>query len=155
MGIDEILTLIEAVQNTDIHELEVSNGDWKVRISRLTPSAAPAVSNGASLDPPAVSIPPVSAPEPPAEAARHEEQQGYIELTSPIVGTFYRAPEPGAEPFVKENDIVVPGQTMCIIEAMKLMNDIPSEIKARIVKILVENAQPVEYGQPLFLLEPV
>lgn len=154
MGIEEILKLIETIQHTDIQELEVVNGDWKVRIARMVPHAGVTDAPGAPAAQPA--DPPLTATSPgdPAETTQNGEYARYVELTSPMVGTFYQAPEPGASPFVHENDLVTPGQTLCIIEAMKLMNDIPSEIRARVVKILVENAQPVEYGQPLFLLEP-
>ncbi len=146
MGIDEILKLIEIIQETDVQELEVAKGDWKVRIARMMPAQAP---QGVSA-PPAAPVP-VAA----VEAVTAVSNSSHVEIVSPMVGTFYRAPEPDADSFVNENDKVAPGQTMCIIEAMKLMNPIQSEIKGRVVEILVENAQPVEYGQPLFLLEPV
>ncbi|MEO1961117.1 MAG: acetyl-CoA carboxylase biotin carboxyl carrier protein, partial [Paracoccus sp. (in: a-proteobacteria)] len=74
-------------------------------------------------------------------------------IKSPLVGTFYRAPAPGAPPFVEEGDIVSPGQVLCIIEALKVMNEIESDVRGKVVKILVENGQPVEYGQPLFLID--
>jgi acetyl-CoA carboxylase biotin carboxyl carrier protein len=77
-----------------------------------------------------------------------------VTITSPIVGTFYRAPSPDADPYVEEGDLVRKGQVLCIVEAMKLMNEIESEVDGRIYKILVESAKPVEYGQPLFLIEP-
>ena len=80
---------------------------------------------------------------------------GTIRVESPMVGTFYRAPEPGAEPFVEEGDPVAPGQTLCILEAMKLMNEVKADIEAVVRKVCVENAQPVEYGQVLFELEPL
>jgi acetyl-CoA carboxylase biotin carboxyl carrier protein len=78
-----------------------------------------------------------------------------VTIESPMVGTFYRAPAPSAEPYVKEGQVVEKGSVLCIIEAMKLMNEIEAEVKGRIASVLVENAQPVEYGQPLFLVEPV
>jgi acetyl-CoA carboxylase biotin carboxyl carrier protein len=84
-----------------------------------------------------------------------EREENLLEVTSPMVGTFYRAPAPDADPYVEIGTIVEVGQTVCIIEAMKLMNEIESEVKGRIVRILVENAQPVEFGQKLFLLSPV
>lgn len=153
MGIEEILKLIETVQETDIQELEVSHGDWKFRIARMLPVPVQAI-------PANVGAAPAIAPHAPAAPAAGDAtvaaaNHPYIEVVSPMVGTFYRSPEPGSDSYVSENDKVVPGQTVCIIEAMKLMNPIQSEIKGRVVEILVENAQPVEYGQPLMLLEPV
>ena len=155
MGVEEILKLIESVQQTDIQELEVSNGEWKVKIMRLMPSAGTAHTNGAPAvtEMPAGSVPsviPAASSEPPEDPL---SARSYIEITSPMVGTFYRSPEPDADSFVNDNDIVTPGQTMCIIEAMKLMNPIQSEIKGRVVEIMVDNAQPVEYGQKLILIK--
>jgi len=89
---------------------------------------------------------------PPAEDIETEEEKLHV-IKSPLVGTFYRAPAPGAPPFVEEGDIVSPGQVLCIIEALKVMNEIESDVKGKVVKILVENGQPVEYGQPLFLID--
>ncbi len=89
---------------------------------------------------------------PPAEDVETAEEKLHV-IKSPLVGTFYRAPAPGAPPFVEEGDIVSPGQVLCIIEALKVMNEIESDVRGKIVKILVENGQPVEYGQPLFLID--
>jgi len=83
------------------------------------------------------------------------EEKNAIQVTSPMVGTFYRAPSPGAQPYVEVGQIVNPGDVLCIIEAMKLMNEIKSEVKGKILEILVDNGQPVEFGQPLFLVEPI
>jgi acetyl-CoA carboxylase biotin carboxyl carrier protein len=94
-----------------------------------------------------------AAPEkPPAPAAL--ERPGMVTVTSPIVGTFYRSPSPDADPYVEEGDVVKKGQVLCIVEAMKLMNEIESEVDGRIAKILCESTKPVEYGQALFLIEP-
>jgi acetyl-CoA carboxylase biotin carboxyl carrier protein len=90
----------------------------------------------------------------PAAPALPAKTEQHAAITSPMVGTFYRAPAPDADPYVEVGDIVEVGQTICIVEAMKLMNEIESEVRGRVVKILVENAQPVEYGQTLFLVEP-
>ena len=89
---------------------------------------------------------------PPAEDVETPEEKLHV-IKSPLVGTFYRAPAPGAPPFVEEGDIVSPGQVLCIIEALKVMNEIESDVRGKIVKILAENGQPVEYGQPLFLID--
>lgn len=152
MGIDEVLKLIESLRDTDIQEVEVADGDRKIRIVRMTPGATAAAVPAAG--------PHVQAAAPPAEHVRQEDGQAdstestYVEVTSPMVGTFYRSPEPDAEPFVQEQDRISSGQQLCIIEAMKLMNPIQSELNGRVMAILVEDAQPVEYGQPLFLIEP-
>jgi acetyl-CoA carboxylase biotin carboxyl carrier protein len=145
--------LIELVQESGIAELEITEGEEKVRISRggavtLGPSAgAPAAGVPASpVAPPRPA--PVQAPEPPAEPA---PPQGHV-LKAPMVGTFYRAPSPDAPPFVEVGQQVKEGQTVCIIEAMKLMNEIETDVAGTVKAILVENGQPVEYGQPLFLI---
>lgn len=96
---------------------------------------------------------PTPAPTPKPEAPK-EDTSRYVEVKAPIVGTFYRAPSPEAEPFVKEGDMVKKGQVLCIIEAMKLMNEIESEVSGVVRKILVSNGEPIEYGQVLFLIEP-
>jgi acetyl-CoA carboxylase biotin carboxyl carrier protein len=142
----ELKQLIRLVQRTGIGELEVSSGGRTVRISAHgTTSAVIAGPQAAGAQAPA----PV-APDRKPEAADHLKT-----ITSPMVGTFYRAPAPDADPYVEVGTSVEVGQTVCIIEAMKLMNEIESEVKGRIVHILVENAQPVEFGQKLFLVEPV
>ena len=154
--IHELKRLIRLVQRTGIGELELNSGGRSVRISASpanggagalvvgAPHAAPA----ARPDAPA----PVAAPaasEPAAPAANQKP------VVSPMVGTFYRSPAPDADPFVEVGDVVEVGQTVCIIEAMKLMNEIEAETKGRVAQILVENAQPVEFGQKLFLIEPL
>lgn len=152
MGIDEVLKLIESLRDTDIQEVEVAEGDRKIRIVRMTP--------GATATAVPATDPQAQAAAPPAEQARRDDGQAattdstYVEVTSPMVGTFYRSPEPDTEPFVQEQDRISTGQQLCIIEAMKLMNPIQSELNGRVMAILVEDAQPVEYGQPLFLIEP-
>jgi acetyl-CoA carboxylase biotin carboxyl carrier protein len=96
----------------------------------------------------------VAAPVAPAAAAPAAHEAHLLTIEAPMVGTFYRSPSPDAQPFARDGDRVKKGQVVCIIEAMKLMNEIESKVAGRVVKVLVENAQPVEYGQPLFLLEP-
>lgn len=152
--IRELRQLIRLVQRTGIGELELSSGDRAVRIS-----AAPS-GGGVWAAPPthAVAAPapaPAAAPAAPSEAASAAAPASNLKaITSPMVGTFYRAPAPDADPFAEVGDSVEVGQTVCIIEAMKLMNEIESDHKGRVVQILVENAQPVEFGQKLFLIEP-
>ncbi|MFQ6093634.1 MAG: acetyl-CoA carboxylase biotin carboxyl carrier protein [bacterium] len=144
----EIRRLVRIVEESDIAELEVSRWGRKVRIRKY---GGPASSDDSPSDGLATQIPAAKAEAVPPPGP----EGGTIQIVSPMVGTFYRAPAPNAEPFVDVNDIVKPSQTVCIVEAMKLMNEIESEVTGRIVKILVENGQPVEYNQPLFLLEPV
>jgi len=150
MDLKELKALLRLMEGNDVEELEVEEGGRRVRIrrrpapGRVPPSAMipapPAATSGAVTASP---LPPTA-----TDAA------GLILVESPMVGTFYRAPAPGAEPYVKEGDLVQKGTVICIIEAMKLMNEIEAEVKGRIAKILVENGQPVEFGQTLFLLEP-
>ena len=152
-GLAEIRQLIRLVQRTGIGELEVSSGDRTVRIAAQ--SRAP-VSMGLSA-PVAMHAPVADALAPGAGKAAATPVAGtenLVAITSPMVGTFYRAPAPDADPYVEMGGMVEVGQTVCIIEAMKLMNEIESEHRGRVVKILVENAQPVEFGQKLFLIEP-
>ena len=122
-----------------LSEIEVAWGGVRVRLQRAAGAPAPA-------PPPALA----TAPGIVAEA----EGTSLVTVEAPMVGTFYRASSPTADPYVREGDVVKAGQILCIIEAMKLMNEIESKVSGRIVKILVENGQPVEYGQPLFLIDP-
>jgi len=142
----ELRQLIRLVQRTGIGELEVTSGGRTVRIAAYA-GAAPAMTVAAPV---ASTPPPVAAP--PAGGTTATDH--LVPIVSPMVGTFYRAPAPDADPYVEAGDTVEVGQTVCIIEAMKLMNEIESEVKGKVVRILVENAQPVEFGQKLFLIEP-
>ncbi|MCS6869029.1 acetyl-CoA carboxylase biotin carboxyl carrier protein, partial [Thermus sp.] len=120
-------------------------------VAAPAPSPAPA-----PLPPaPAEAAPPPAPAEPPKRERAEEACAGCVEVKAPIVGTFYRAPAPDAPPYVKEGDRVEKGQVLCIIEAMKLMNEIESEVSGVVKKILVQNGEPVEYGQPLFLIQPL
>ena len=127
-------------------EIEVEQGGLRIRIVREYPPAGAA--------PRADSGPPAAAPVPQPSASEGEAPH-LVRIEAPMVGTFYRAPNPDAAPFVAEGDTVKEGQVLCIIEAMKLMNEIESKVAGRIVKVLVENRQPVEYGQALFLVDPL
>src|SRR5437867_11820343 len=153
VGLTELRRLIRLVQRTGIGELEVKSGQKAVRISAPSmttgSSSAPAwLHGGAGVERTGGG----AASAPPAAAAKADT---HVAITSPMVGTFYRAPAPDADPYVEVGDSVEVGQTVCIVEAMKLMNEIESEVKGRIVEILVQNAQPVEFGQKLFLVEPI
>ena len=162
MNIQEIRQLIRIVEKSGIDELELEEEGRKIRIRKNQNNVVVASpQNGASvqyaLPPAGAAAPPPAAPaSAPAETASGEspaDSDKYYEVRSPMVGTFYRAPAPDAAPYVEVGDTVSPGQTLCIIEAMKLMNEIQSEVSGKIAKILVENAQPVEYNQVLFLIE--
>ncbi len=147
----EIRRLIQIVEESHIAELEVSRWGRKVRIRKYaTPSQA---------EPAPASVLPIvvqpSGTAPASQPKTASSETGLVPIVSPIVGTFYRAPAPNAKFFVELNDIVKLGQTVCLVEAMKLMNEIEADTAGRIAKILVENGQPVEYNQPLFLIEPL
>jgi len=147
---DELEALIKLVEESDISELEICEGKNRVRISKnrtnaMNGAAAMAPDPGATLP----AHPPQAVPaELPVELASNLK-----EVTSPMVGTFYRAPAPDADPFTDVGQPVAVGQTVCIVEAMKLMNEIGAEFSGTIRECLVENGQPVEFGQPLFLVE--
>jgi len=151
MDIRKIKKLIELLEESGIAELEIREGEESVRISRA--SQIPTVTYAA---PPAAPVPmPAAAPPPAAEAppaAGATEHQGHV-VSAPMVGTFYRAPSPGSKSFVEEGQSVKEGDTLCIIEAMKMLNQIEADRAGVIKKILAENAQPVEFGQPLFVIE--
>ena len=150
MDLNEIKRLIQLVQKSGIGELEVSEGERTIRIT-AAPSA-PAVSYAAA---PVQSAPAPAPVQPAAPQAPAPNADAHLAtIVSPMVGTFYRAPAPDADPYVELNSQVDLGQTVCIVEAMKLMNEIESEVRGRIVRILVDNGQPVEYGQSLFLVDP-
>ena len=149
----ELRRLIDLVQQTGIGELEVTTGGRTVRIAAQAGSVPVAtMRTEASADAGAPAS--VAAPLAPGAGSTSTAGPAALAITSPMVGTFYRAPAPDADPYIEVGDPVSVGQTVCIVEAMKLMNEIESEVKGRVVRILVENAQPVEYGQKLFLVEP-
>ncbi len=148
MELSDIRRLIRLVQRTGIGELEVSAGDRSVRISATAQPGSVAIAPAASAE---RSRQEAGAPAKPEVTS---PPRNTVAIPSPMVGTFYRAPAPDADPYVEIGHRVDVGTTVCIIEAMKLMNEIESEVSGRIVEVLVENAQPVEYGQTLFLVEP-
>jgi acetyl-CoA carboxylase biotin carboxyl carrier protein len=158
MDLREIQALIKFVSQNSVDEVEINRKDFKLLIKKNPAQVTTAVVSAPTMfaAPVATQAPaaiPASAPAvaaaPVAPAATN-----YIEIKSPMVGTFYRASNPETPNFVNVGDEVAPGKVVCIIEAMKLFNEIESEIKGKIVKILVDNATPVEYDQPLFLVEP-
>ncbi len=144
MNVKEIKEILELLKGTDVSELEVARGENVLKVRRGTPVESRPAS---APPPPAASAPPPAPAPAPKETAPKSNTK---EIVSPIVGTFYRAPAPDAQPFVEVGTRVTKGQVLCIIEAMKIMNQIESDTGGTVVAILVENAQPVAYGQPLF-----
>lgn len=142
MDLEKIEGLVKIIENSSLTEFTIKDGDLKITMSKL--DHPPVVAAGAQVMPPQMGMTPVV-----PEAAKEEEEEQLF-ITSPIVGTFYSAPAPDAPAFVKVGDQVKNGQTVCILEAMKLMNEIQSDFDCEIEAVLVSNEQKVEYGQPLF-----
>ncbi len=164
MELKEIKELIKLVSEAGVSEVDVERGDFKISIRKteektMIVQQAPAV---AQVAPMVSHIPATPAPSPVAtervesHASKTETPNGnFITIKSPMIGTYYKSPSPDKAAFVQVGDEIKPGQVLCIVEAMKLFNEIESEVSGRIVKILVENSSPVEYDQPLFLVEPM
>ncbi len=155
---DQLHTLLALLGDSDIQELKLEGDDFRLEVRRNLPGAAPAALIHTTSAP--AQVPPVptpaslpvtpSAPPPPAAASRGD----LLEVTAPMVATFYRASAPGEAPFVEVGSRIKVGQTVCILEAMKLMNELESEVGGEVVEILVENGTPVEFGQVLMLVRP-
>ncbi|MGH7274174.1 MAG: acetyl-CoA carboxylase biotin carboxyl carrier protein [Nitrospiria bacterium] len=146
----QIKELIDLMEGTEVSELEVERGGVRIKISKDHARA----DQGHAV--PQVQIPLAQGTlpkSPTPEGGAKAEQEDFILVRSPIVGTFYRAPSPEAEPYVEVGETVKKGQILCVVEAMKLMNEIESEADGKLLEILVENARPVEYGEPLFKIE--
>ena len=168
MEFEKIKKLIKLIQNSKISEFEYEDEVSKISIRTndyqaqrevvVQPSIMPSMPMQAAMTPPAAAALPAAAAAPAAagaaDAPAQEESGNYIEITAPMVGTFYRSASPEKPSFVKVGDTVSNGDTVCLIEAMKLFNDVASEVDGRIIKVMVEDASPVEYGQVLFLVEP-
>jgi acetyl-CoA carboxylase biotin carboxyl carrier protein len=142
MELNEIKQLMELLKDTDITELQIERDGAKLKIKRER------FVSSFEITPPAKQAVPAEVKEEP------EETQKLATITSPIVGIFHRSPAPETPPFVEAGSTVKKGQVLCIVEAMKLMNEIESDVDGIVTKILVENGQPIEYGEPLFLIEP-
>jgi acetyl-CoA carboxylase biotin carboxyl carrier protein len=154
MNISEIKEMIQAVVESGVAELEVQRGENRVRIVRGGPQQEVAVSGpGPAAAPVVYNTPAAPSAAAAAEAAPAEDEKT-LAVKSPIVGTFYASASPDASPFVKVGDVVRPGQVLCIVESMKLMNEIESEVAGTIIARLVENGAPVEYGATLFTVRP-
>ena len=157
MDFDEITRILEMMREHELSEFELERDNFKLRIRKNTGGQlAPAFPHPASTH----AAIPAAAPAAPARATtaseltEAEEEMELAVVKSPIVGTFYRAPEPGAKPFAEVGEVVKKGQVLCIIEAMKLMNEINAEVDGEVVKVYVENSQAVQYGERLFAIRP-
>ena len=148
MDIRKVKKLIELLEESGISEIEISEGEESVRISRYPKPGTVTMAQAAAAAPAAAPPPAPVSPAPEVPAPTRGQQ-----VTARMVGTFYSGPAPGAKPFVDIGSEVKPGDTLCVIEAMKMMNQIESEFAGRVVSVLVENGSPVEFGQPLFLIE--
>ncbi len=153
MDFDDITRILDLMREHELAEFELERDDFKLRLRKQGPGAWVAAP---------VPQPPASAPAAPAAAAAPsapagdggDEDVAFAIVKSPIVGTFYRAPEPGAAPYADVGQVVKKGQTLCVIEAMKLMNEITADTDGEVVKVYVENAQSVQYGERLFAIKP-
>ena len=160
MNFKQIQQLIKFVSKTDVAEVNIENNNFKINIkgskSKVNEASAPIVQQSAPI--PIQTPQPVVAPTPISQPDKIEDivssKDSYKTIKSPIIGTFYRKPSPDKDVFVNVGDTVNEGDTLCVIEAMKLFNEIESDFSGKIVKILVEDASPVEFDQPLFLIEP-
>jgi acetyl-CoA carboxylase biotin carboxyl carrier protein len=155
MDLRKLKKLIDLVQESGIAELEITEGEEKVKIVKggavsIAPASAATLSPGTAPAPAEARPAPAAAPAPPV-AEPEPGQEGHV-VKAPMVGTFYRSASPDAKPFVEVGQTIKEGQTICIIEAMKLMNEIEADASGVVKAVLVENGQPVEYGQPLFIL---
>jgi acetyl-CoA carboxylase biotin carboxyl carrier protein len=155
MDLRKLKTLMELFEASSIVEIEITEGEDRVRLVKNngTPVQAPAAPIVLDARVPAQAAAPAAAPAPAAAAAPADTTPKGTEVTSPMVGTFYRSPSPGADPFVEVGTEVKKGDTLCIIEAMKLLNEIEAEVSGTVKQILVDNGQPVEFGQTLFVIE--
>jgi acetyl-CoA carboxylase biotin carboxyl carrier protein len=143
--------LLKMLNSSSLTKFELKTKDFELKVEKEAPQIIQPA-EGKEIQP--VNVEQFKSEKilPPSEDVETPEEKLHV-IKSPLVGTFYRAPAPGAPPFVEEGDIVSPGQVLCIIEALKVMNEIESDVRGKVVKILVENGQPVEYGQPLFLID--
>lgn len=161
MKLEEIQNLIQFVSDSGVSEVDIQQKDFRIIIKtehqRLSEAPMIIHQTPAAAPMPATSVAaPAAAPASPAGPAKEEtlENSKYIEVKSPMIGTFYRKPSPDKPTFVEVGDTIKPGDVVCIIEAMKLFNEIEAEISGKVVKVLVDDSSPVEYDQPLFLIDP-
>jgi acetyl-CoA carboxylase biotin carboxyl carrier protein len=158
LDLNELKHLLQILEEKEIEEFELEESGMKLRIRKAAAShnhaSAPPSAGAAALRPTEAAPAPASPPKPQPAKELPPEEQGLVVVKSPIVGTFYRAADPNSPPFVSVGDSVTVGQVLCIIEAMKLMNEIEAELAGEVVKIHPENGQPIEYGEPLFTIRP-
>lgn len=159
MELKQIQELIKAVNKSDLSELSIKDGDFEITIKQSSEEQRREVVTVQAPQPVAQQVAaavPAPAPqqEAPAAPAQPQQSDNLITIKSPMIGTFYRSPKPGEPPFINVGDTISEGQHICIIEAMKLFNEIEAEVSGKIVKVLADDASPVEYDQPLFQVEP-
>ena len=152
MDLRKLKTLIDLVSESNVSELEITEAEGKVRIVKSAPVSQAAVAMPAPVAAVVAPVPAAAAPAVAAVAAEPAAPKGHV-IKSPMVGTFYRASSPGAKPFVELGQAVKEGEAVCIVEAMKILNEIEADKSGVVTQILVENGQAVEYGQPLFVVE--
>lgn len=156
IDLTEIQKLIRMIERSPINDFELVENDLKIRISKNGVHGAVTVAAPQAMMP-QMAYAPAPAPAMVAPAAApaevHAPSANIVDIKAPMVGTFYRAPSPDADPYVRVGDIVEPGKVLCIVEAMKLMNEIEAEFRGKVVDVLMENAQPVEFGQVMFRIE--
>lgn len=171
MKLTEIQDLIKFVARAGVTEVEIEQKEFKLTIKSempkgrgkkeeqvvqtiQVPAAVPQMVQAAPVAAAPVAAAPAPAPTPAAPAAPAEDKSNLVEIKSPMIGTFYRRPSPDKDVFAEVGDVIKPGDTVCVIEAMKLFNEIESEVQGKIVKVLVDDNSPIEYDQPLFLVDP-
>ncbi len=162
MKAKEIQELIDFISKSGLEEVNIETEEFKIKVRKSskveTKYIQPSGSSSGAGQSEATSQPPAATPEKDTVQAKPavatDKESNYVTVKSPMIGTFYRSSNPESEPFVKVGDKITAGQTVCIVEAMKLFNEIESEISGTIVKVLIDNASPVEYDQPLFLVDP-
>ena len=154
MTLDDIKQILDMMREHELTELELELADFKVRLRKQGAAHVVVPAHQVTMAAPAVAAPQAAAAPAAAAAAPADDTLDLAVVTSPIVGTFYRSPEPGAKAFVEVGDTVRKGQVLCIIEAMKLMNEINAECDGEVVKVFVENAQAVQYGERLIAIRP-
>jgi acetyl-CoA carboxylase biotin carboxyl carrier protein len=156
MDLKHIKSLLQLISEADVNEVYIEEGDFKIKIKKRSETTYVSAPASAPAPVPTLHVPAAapSAPSAPAASPAPVAAGTTVKVKSPIVGTFYSAASPDAKPFIAVGDVVTKGQPLCIIEAMKIMNEIESDVSGKVVAILAKNSQPVEYDQPLFEIEP-